>query len=114
MGATLKAFVMSARSPEKLWLLRKTSRCTSFAMPSIVPGFDNPNASLRSWKPIYVLAIRWTTAFSMKKLRGSLSFSEKVAMVGDGLEGGEGEGRRRRRKRAPQRDNGRRSLTVGR
>lgn len=94
MGATLKAFVMSARSPEKAWLLRKTSRWTSFAMPSMVPGFDSPNASLRSWKPMYVLAIRWTTAFSEKKLRGSLSFSVNVAMMRDGVNGDEESGRR--------------------
>lgn len=95
IGATLNAFVISARSPEKLWLLRNTSRWTSFAIPSMVPGFDNPNASLRSWNPIYVLANRWTTAFSVKKLRGSLSFSENVAMVGEGSRGGEEEKGRR-------------------
>ena len=48
-GAALKAFVSSARKPEKLRLFRKTSFCTSFAIFSTVPGFDSPNASLRSW-----------------------------------------------------------------
>lgn len=97
MGATLNAFVISARSPEKLWLLRKTSRWTSFAMPSMVPGFDKPNASRLSWNPTYVFAIRWMTAFSVKKLRGSLSFSVNVtvAMVGEVLQGVEEEEGRR-------------------
>ena len=47
-GAALKALVSSARRPEKLELLRKTSRCTSLAMFSTVPGLLRPRASLRS------------------------------------------------------------------
>lgn len=53
-GATLKALVRSARRPEKDRLLRKTSRCTSFATFSTVPGLDSPRASLRAWNEVYV------------------------------------------------------------
>lgn len=48
-GAALNALVSSARKPEKLRLFKKTPRCTSLPMFSTVPGFDSPNASLRSW-----------------------------------------------------------------
>jgi hypothetical protein len=48
-GAALKALVSSARRPEKLELFRKTSRVTSRAMPSTVPGLGSPSDSLRSW-----------------------------------------------------------------
>jgi hypothetical protein len=52
-GAALKALVSSARRPEKLELFRKTSRCTSLAMFSTVPGLASLNASLRSWNASY-------------------------------------------------------------
>jgi len=52
-GAALKALVSSARRPEKLELFRKTSRWTSLAMFSTVPGLLRPNASLRSWNASY-------------------------------------------------------------
>lgn len=55
-GAALKAFVSSARRPEKLELFKKTSRCTSLAIPSTVPGLASPNASLRSWNAEYALS----------------------------------------------------------
>jgi hypothetical protein len=57
-GAALKAFVSSARRPEKLELFRKTSRCTSRAMPSTVPGLASPNASLRSLNAAYTSSTR--------------------------------------------------------
>ena len=44
----------SARRPEKVWLVRKTSLCTSFEMLSTVPGLLSPSAALRSWKDLYV------------------------------------------------------------
>ena len=44
-GVALNIFVISARSPEKVRLVRKTSRSTSFAMLSMLPGFDKPKAS---------------------------------------------------------------------
>lgn len=47
-GVALNAFVSSARRPEKLELFKKTSRWTSRAMFSTVPGLLRPNASLRS------------------------------------------------------------------
>ena len=49
-----KLLFSSARRPEKVWLVRRTSRWTSFAMLSTVPGFDSPSALLRSWKDLYV------------------------------------------------------------
>lgn len=57
-GAALNALVSSARRPEKLELFRKTSRWTSRAMFSTVPGLDSPNASLRSWNAEYTSSIR--------------------------------------------------------
>jgi hypothetical protein len=57
-GAALKAFVSSARRPEKLELFRKTSRCTSRAMLSTVPGLARPSASLRSWNAAYTSSTR--------------------------------------------------------
>ena len=53
-GETLKALVSSARRPEKLELLRKTSRWTSFDTFSTVPGFDKPSSALLPWKASYV------------------------------------------------------------
>jgi hypothetical protein len=92
-GATLKALVMSARRPEKADPLRKTSRSTSFAMLSIVPGLDSPNASLRSCRFAYASASRLTTALVVKKERASESFSERVAMLCK-----DGRGRRKRKR----------------
>lgn len=58
-----KLLLSSARRPEKIWLVRKTSRWTSFAIASTVPGFFKPSASLRAWKELYVSKMVSTKLF---------------------------------------------------
>jgi len=53
-GDIEKLLLSSARKPEKVWLVRNTSLCTSFEMLSTVPGLLSPRAALRSWKDLYV------------------------------------------------------------
>ena len=76
-GLTLKALVRSALRPENIELVRKTSRCTSFAILSTDPGFDNPNAALRSEKDVYVSARAAETALLYRNPRGA-SFSSAI------------------------------------
>lgn len=74
----------SALRPENIELVRKTSRCTSFAILSTDPGFDSPNAALRSEKDVYVSDRAAATALLYKNPKGA-SFSS--AIVDDMIKG---------------------------
>lgn len=76
-----KDFAISARRPEKAWLVRNTSRSTSLEMVSTEPGFDRPSASLRSWNDVKTSDRRWTMALDVKYESVSSLFSDESAAI---------------------------------
>ena len=55
-------------------LVRKTSRCTSFAMFSTVPGFESPSFALRSEKDATASDMADATGLSRKIDQAELDF----------------------------------------
>lgn len=80
-GDMPKGFVISARNPWNIWFVVKTSLVTSFVMPSMVPGFDRPNASLFSVRDVYLSIRDVVTALLSKKLSGELSSIESIVKI---------------------------------
>lgn len=61
-------------------VLRKTSRCVSFEMFSIVPGFERPSFARRSEKEVTTSEMAVATGFSVRRAHGEPPFCS-VAIV---------------------------------
>jgi hypothetical protein len=68
-GETPKTLVRSARRPENMKLVKRTSFCTSLARLSIVPGLGRLSKALRSENEEYASLIAAAAGFSARKER---------------------------------------------